>query len=211
MKKLTKVLSRTFLRIAVCLLVACALCQAQQPKKAPDVIEEATTSLQGAEKDLADAKAELARLPEKYEQIIKEFAELKKQIALLDAEIELRIKKGVEAYAPRPRLKFIEREAKTYNATPRQCIEECARIGLRMATKDEILAWASGKKQRCASIWMIDSSNPDKVLGGYPMFEDRTDVKCGRKDTGERPRLEGLQLDEWDSSALRDCACAGVK
>jgi len=100
----------------------------------------------------------------------------------------------------------------TYTCTPRMCLEKCISLGLRMATYDEVYAWASAGKSYCAYMWMLNSQFPDKAYRGYPMYVQNPNGGCGRTNLKNIPRIEisGKNDFDWDSSVKADCACAKV-
>jgi hypothetical protein len=98
-----------------------------------------------------------------------------------------------------------------YKCTPRMCLDLCIKKGLRMATYDEVYAWASTGKNHCKYMWMLHSQHPNKVFSAYPMYNNRTSGGCGRPNTGNIPRMEGINVFDWNSSQKSDCACAGIK
>ena len=98
----------------------------------------------------------------------------------------------------------------TYSCTPRECLDLCADHGERMAFVDEVYAFASEKRHRCAHMWMLDRNNLDQPVSGYPMYANRTTSGCGRRNTGDIPRIEALSVDNWDSTREFDCACATI-
>jgi len=73
--------------------------------------------------------------------------------------------------------------------TPRMCLNKCISLGLRMATYDELYAWASAGKSECAGMWMLNSKFPDKVYQGYPMYVHNPAGGCGRTNLKNIPRI----------------------
>lgn len=108
-------------------------------------------------------------------------------------------------------LHFLRCRGVRYNCTPRMCLDLCIKKGLRMATYDEVYAWASTGKNHCKYMWMLHSQHPNKVFGAFPMYKNRTSGGCGRTNTGNIPRMEGINVFDWNSSQKYDCACAGIK
>ncbi len=96
-----------------------------------------------------------------------------------------------------------------YSCTPQACLARCIELGLGMATYDEVYSWASSGKDHCAYMWMLDSKQSDTSVFGYPMYHNQTTEKtCGRTNTGDIPRIEGLISSEtWESQKKFDCAC----
>ena len=72
----------------------------------------------------------------------------------------------------------------TYNCTPRQCLDLCQANGMRMATYNELYAWASGGNNHCARVWMLHDAYPDNPCHGYPMYTNWPSGTCGRTGTG---------------------------
>ena len=97
-----------------------------------------------------------------------------------------------------------------YQCTPKMCLELCIANGMRMATSDEVYAWASQGKDHCEYMWMLNSAYMGKVYHAFPMYTNRTTPDCGTLNTGNIPRLEGTGVDGWDSTARYNCACAGI-
>ncbi len=109
-----------------------------------------------------------------------------------------------------PQLQFFDCGG-TYTCTPRMCLDKCISLGLRMATYDEVHAWASAGKDYCGHIWKLDSQHPDRVSFSFPMYSNLPKLGgCGRSNTGNIPRLEGEKLYDWDSTKKANCACAKV-
>jgi len=100
---------------------------------------------------------------------------------------------------------------KTYTCTPKMCLEKCISLGLRMATYDEVYAWASQGKDHCARMWMLHSQHPGKVYGSFPMYHDYPRGGCGGTNTGNIPRMEGSDVVDWNSEEKLNCACAGIR
>jgi hypothetical protein len=98
-----------------------------------------------------------------------------------------------------------------YKCTPRMCLDLCIKKGLRMATYDEVYAWASTGKNHCAHMWMLHSQHPNKVFMSYPMYNNMTSSGCGSLNTGNIPRMVGINTFDWNSNRKYDCACAGIK
>ncbi len=96
-----------------------------------------------------------------------------------------------------------------YSCTPKACLAKCIELGMSMATYDEVYSWASAGKDHCAYMWMLDSKQSDTPVSGYPMYHNQTtDKRCGRTNTGDIPRLEGVNSNaSWDSGNKYDCAC----
>jgi hypothetical protein len=108
-------------------------------------------------------------------------------------------------------LHFLRCGGVNYNCNPRMCLDLCIKKGLRMATYDEVYAWASTGKDHCAYMWMLHSQHPKKVFRGFPMYNNRTLDGCGGMNTGNIPRMSGVGVFDWDSTIKYDCACAGIK
>ena len=66
----------------------------------------------------------------------------------------------------------------TYTCTPKQCLALCQANGERMATANEVLAYASSGNQACAHMWMVDDENPNTVMTAIRCIptEPREDV-----------------------------------
>ena len=97
-----------------------------------------------------------------------------------------------------------------YLCTPMMCLEKCIGLGLRMATVDEVYAWASQGKNHCKYMWMLNSATMGKVYRGYPMYTNRTKSGCGTLNTGDIPRIEGGGVFNWNEDKTYNCACAGI-
>ncbi len=108
-------------------------------------------------------------------------------------------------------LHFLKCGGVLYHCTPRMCLDLCIKKGLRMATYDEVYAWASTGKDHCAYMWMLHSQHPDKVFRSFPMYNNRTSSGCGRINTGNIPRMAAVGVFDWNSTHKYNCACAGIK
>jgi len=97
-----------------------------------------------------------------------------------------------------------------YQCTPKMCLELCIANGMRMATANEVYAWASQGKDHCEYMWMLNSAYIGKAYLAYPMYSNRTAPGCGTLNTGNIPRLEGSGVYNWDSGDRYNCACAGI-
>jgi hypothetical protein len=109
-----------------------------------------------------------------------------------------------------PQLHFLNC-GKTYTCTPKMCLDKCISLGLRMATFDEVYAWASQRKQRCVWMWMLHSQEPGKVYRSFPMYYNQTTGGCGATNTGNIPRMVEPIVVDWHSDDKYDCACAGIR
>jgi hypothetical protein len=98
-----------------------------------------------------------------------------------------------------------------YQCTPKMCLEKCISLGLRMATYDEVYAWASQGNDHCVRMWMLDSQHLGQVYASYPMYKNNTNPGCGTTNTGNIPRMEWIGVTDWNSEDKWDCACAGIR
>lgn len=95
-----------------------------------------------------------------------------------------------------------------YACTPMECLDACAANGERIATTDEVLAWAAKGNQACQWAWMIDRNNPSVPVYSYPMFNNRVNPGCGPLNTGNVPRFgEGPFTSTWGTAQQFNCAC----
>jgi len=110
-----------------------------------------------------------------------------------------------------PPLHFLKCGETHYQCTPKMCLEKCISLGLRMATYDEVYAWASQGNSHCSRMWMLHSQHPGKVYAGYPMYHNRTKSGCGVTNTGNIPRIAWSGVFDWNSEQKYNCACAGIR
>lgn len=108
-------------------------------------------------------------------------------------------------------LNFLECGGVTYNCTPLMCKDLCRSRGERMATADEVLAWAAVGRNSCRWMWMLDAANPTQVRRAYPMYFNSTSGGCGTTGTGDVPRLSGGDYLSWGTTTRYDCACATTR
>ncbi len=126
-------------------------------------------------------------------------------------EVEVTRVVEVEIAAPISELlSFIICDGKSYNCTPQVCLDECNKLGMQMATYNEVYAWAFMGKDNCAYMWMLDSRETGNPIIGFPMYSNQTNNNaCGKTNTGDIPRMEGVTRDySWDSEIERNCACS---
>jgi hypothetical protein len=105
-------------------------------------------------------------------------------------------------------LRFLECGGR-YRCTPRDCLNKCIELGMRMATYSEVYAWAVGGKDHCAYMWMLHPEK--KFVRAYPMYSNRTAPGCGDLNTGNIPRMLGNETHGWNSKAKANCACSSLK
>lgn len=100
-----------------------------------------------------------------------------------------------------------------YQCTPLLCLAECQANGERMATTDEVLAWASRGQDRCEYLWMLDRNNPLVPVRSFPMYTNQVNQGCGALNTGNEPRLAvgPILATGWDDpTSNSNCACAAL-
>jgi len=116
----------------------------------------------------------------------------------------------VGGYIKGKTITFLECTGGKYKCTPRACMTLCQGRGERMATMAELFAYASGGKDHCKFVWMLDQ-NTLKARSGYPMYKNQTGVGCGATNTGNVPRLhlDSIQY-TWTDTAVANCACHGL-
>ncbi|MFH1466228.1 MAG: hypothetical protein ABIO70_17720 [Pseudomonadota bacterium] len=107
-------------------------------------------------------------------------------------------------------LVFRQCDGGTYLCTPMECLQECIDHGERMATEDELYAYASAGLNHCGYVWHLDSANLDYPVRGYPMYSNRTTSGCGSTGTGDIPRIVGKSVGTWADTTSVDCACATI-
>lgn len=98
----------------------------------------------------------------------------------------------------------------SYTCTPRQCAALCQANNERMATVDEMLAYAASGRDYCGYVWMLDAAAPTEVRSGYPMW-GLGSGGCGGTVAFAHPRIVALSSEPWSSTGLRDCACSTLK
>lgn len=104
-----------------------------------------------------------------------------------------------------------QKDGGTYKAKPLDCVAVCADQGGRMATLDEMYAYASSGHGICAKMWVLDE--PNTVAAGYPMYENINDAgECGTTGTGNVPRIESLNRNQdWCNTDQKwDCGCSSI-
>lgn len=109
-----------------------------------------------------------------------------------------------------PTLNWRNCDGETYDCTPIECLEECVEHGERMATKENIYAWALKGDDFCEWVWYVDVDDEDYVYRGYPMYTNQTTPGCGTIGTGDMPRIEGGYPNAWDTDTEQSCACVST-